>query len=200
MRPPRRSSWGAALAALVIASLVEARTATLHERAKLRSGPSVTADLVGELPVGTTVEVQDETAGWLQVQTGDGQTGYLWGQHVDGAVPVPKAVDATAPPTTRNLADEVHALRDELGALRERPEPATAADVERLRTEVGRLASTHQELARRLEEHPASMADPSEATIGLTLVLIVVGIAIGWAFSRLFQSRRSYRHRDRLRL
>jgi uncharacterized protein YgiM (DUF1202 family) len=202
VRPPRRSPWGAVCAALVIASLAGARTATLRERAHLRSGPSSTTDLLGDLPAGTSMEVLGESAGWIQVETAEGQSGYVWGAHLgdDAAGAAPKAPEAPATSPTRTLADEVHGLRDDVNALRERPAPATAADLDQLRAQLDRLASAHQDLVRQLEEHQTrTPAVPPEGPLGVTLTLLILGIGIGLVLSRLLQGRRGSRQRDRLR-
>ncbi len=186
----------------MIASAVEARTAMVRERARLRQGPSVATDLLGELLPGTSLEILGESNGWRQVQTPDGMTGYVWGAHLSDEGAEPKPTDAP-PPGNRGLLDEVRGLRDEVSALRAHPEPATAADLERLRDEVERLSSAQQDLARRLDAHASATTPvdpPADGTLGLTLVLLLVGIGIGWIMSRLLRGRRSYRQRDRLRL
>jgi hypothetical protein len=162
-------------------------------------GPSASTELVRELPPGTTLEVLDETNGWQQVQTLDGQHGYVWAVHT--VEPGIEARPIDLPQTLRALGDEVHALRDDLAALRDRPEPAKAADLERLRAEVERLAVVQQALANRLEREPTGSPDsPPDGMLGLTLLLLVAGGALGWIASRLFRGRRNYRQRDRLRL
>src|SRR5207249_1537987 len=82
---------------------------------------------------------------WKLVRTPGGRTGYAWAKHLAlaasarleltrGAAEEPSAV-------SRSLADEVHDLREQLSAITERPAPASAADLERLRQEVERLAA-----------------------------------------------------------
>jgi len=188
-----------------VASLVEARPATLKDRAKFRSGASATAELLGELQTGTTVEVLGEEGGWRQVQTPDGRTGYVWAEHLAGETD-PRPAAARAEPSggsggsDRSLADDIRDLQRDVRALRERAEPATAADLERVRDEVQRLVTTQEGLARRLEQHPAAGADPPpEPTLGVTPVLFFAAAVAGWVASRLTQRRRDHRQRDRLR-
>ena len=193
------------LVVLVMAALAEARPAVLKERAKFRSAASATADLLGELQPGTKIEVLNEEGGWRQVQTPDGQVGYIWAEHLAGETDI-KPPGGTARPEApasgeRTLLDEVRDLRADVRALRERPEPATAGDLERLRDEVQRLVTTQEGLARRLEQHPAAIGDPPpEATLGVTPILLFAAAVTGWVASRLTQRRRDHRQRDRLRL
>jgi hypothetical protein len=103
----------------------------------------------------------------------------------------------------RSLAEEVRDLREEVSALRQRPQPATAADLERVREELARLAAAERDLARRLDDRvvPAGPVDPSPDGMGtLAPALLVVGGIIGFAASRLLQRRGERRQRNRLRL
>ena len=187
---------------LVMASLAEARPATLKDRANFRSGASATAALVGELQAGTKVEVLGEEGGWRQVQTPDGQTGYVWAEHLAGETD-PRPVAGRAEPTAagdRTLAEQIRELEGDVRALRERPEPATAADLEHVRDEVQRLITTQEGLVRRLEQHPAGADPPPEPTVGMTPVLFFAAAVAGLVASRLTQRRRDHRQRDRLRL
>lgn len=204
MIPSGRVEAIAWLVVLVMASLAEARPAVMKERAKFRSGASATSDLLGELQPGTKIEVLNEEGGWRQVQTPDGQVGYIWAEHIGGEVDTkpPSAGTRTEASGSgdRTLLDEVRDLRTDVHALRERPEPATAGDLERLRDEVQRLVTTQEGLARRLEQHPAATGDPPpEATLGVTPILLFAAAVIGWVASRLTQRRRDHRQRDRLR-
>jgi len=217
---------GAPLLVLALLSSASARTAVLKDRARLREGPSSQTALVGQVDAGVQVEIKGTTNGWRQVETPDGKSGYIWGDHLkeqpDGETP-PAAVAPTAapavepprppdkpadkpaePPPSRGLADEVRALRADVAALRERPEPASAADLERVRAELERLSSASRDLTRRIDEH--GMATPVPRDIGTeplpggSLLLLLAGALLGWAGSRLAQRRRDRRARNRLRL
>src|SRR5206468_7733040 len=125
-----------------------------------------TTDLIGELQAGVKVEVLADEGGWRQVQTAEGQVGYIWAEHLVGEADTKPAGTPTRTDATvggeRTVLDEVRDLRTEAHALRERPEPATAGDLERLRDEVQRLVTTQEGLTRRLEQHPAAGgADPA---------------------------------------
>ena len=141
-----------------------------------------------------------ENGGWRQVRIPDGRVGYVWGEHLGLAVPSePKAPAVGA----RTLADEVHDLRDEVSALRQRPEPATAADLARVSQEIERVAAAEREIARRLDERiitPSSTDPPPESIATLAPALLAVGAAIGFVASRLLQGRHDRRQRNRLRL
>jgi len=202
---PKALAWALAwLVVLPMVSLAEARPATLKERAKLRAGAGATSDLLGELPAGAKVEVLGEDGGWRQVQTPEGQVGYVWAEHLSSetataANPAPHAEASGS--GDRSLLDEVRELHADVRALRERPEPATAGDLENLRTEVQRLVTTQEGLTRRLEQHPVTATDPlPEGTPGATPALVLAAAVVGWLASRLTQRRRDFRQRDRLRL
>jgi len=223
------SRWwvrGAPLLVLALLSSASARTAVLRDRAKLREGPSSQTTLLGQVEAGVHVEIKGDSNGWRQVETPDGRAGYIWGEHLveqpDGeaqaAVTAPAATPAaTAPaeaprpadkpadtPPSRGLADEVRALRADVTALRDRPEPASAADLERVRAELERLSSANRDLTRRIDER--GMATPVPREIGAepvpggSLLLLVAGALFGWAGSRLALRRRDRRARNRLRL
>jgi len=100
------------------------------------------------------------------------------------------------------LLDEVRALRADLDALRDRPEPATAADIERLRTELERLATVDRDLSRRLDERlPAASADPAaDGVAGVPWTALIAGMLAGWGLARLAQRRKERRQRGRLRV
>jgi uncharacterized protein YgiM (DUF1202 family) len=201
---------------LALLSSASARTAVLKERARLREGPGAQTALLGELATGTRVEIKGDSGGWRQVETEDGKTGYLWAEHLtekpDGEAaaaapqtdtprPADKPADATP---SRGLADEVRALRTEVTALRERPEPASAADLERVRAELERLSSADRDLARRIDDRglatPAPRDIGTEPLPGGSVLLLGLGVLVGWAMSRLAQRRRDRRQRNRLRL
>lgn len=205
-----RTAW---VVVLVWASVARAAPAVTKDVARLREGPGAASPLVGTLPPGTRVDVLGDSGGWRQVQTSDGRTGWVFNEHLASEqegeaaprrppdpLPVPAPADRPAP---GSVLDEVRALRIEVGQLRERPEPATAADLERVRAEVERLAAAERDLARRLDEHvpgaPAADPLPDGGSL-LSLLLLLVGAIAGWMLSRLAQRRRDGRQRNRLRL
>lgn len=185
----------------------EARAATLKNRARLREGPTAASALLGELDPGTTVDILGDSAGWKRVRTPDGRGGFVWGEHLaeaDGeATLVAAETKRPEPSGPRSLADEVRDLRADVSALRQRPEPATAADVERVRTELDRLTNAQRDLARRLDDRllagGAPGDPPPESSFGLTPLVFLVGGVLGWAASRVVQRRRDRRQRHRLR-
>jgi uncharacterized protein YgiM (DUF1202 family) len=202
-----RSLTSALLAALLGLSVARAESVTIKERARLRQGPSAATELVGELPAGTTVDVVGESGGWRQVRAPDGKTGFVWAEHLalaeKPAEPPRRAAEvATAP--ARSLADEVRDLREQVSALTERPEPASAADIAHVREELERLSAAQRDLARRLDEHfaaPTPAADPApEGTLWTTVGFLAIVIAMVLAASWSLQRRRERRQRSRLRL
>ena len=199
-----RSLGAAAFGALVLASLAGAESATTKERARLRQGPSAATDLLGELDAGERVDILGESGGWRQVRTADGRVAYLWGEHLlpkEGEPRAPADGQAAAP---RSLADQIRDLRDDVAALRQRPEPATTADLERVRQEIDRLAAAERDLARRFDDRfipGASTGDPPPETTGtFAPALLLTGAIVGFAASRVLQRRRDHRQRSRLRL
>jgi hypothetical protein len=199
----RRVLGGVVLVVLAAASVGAARTATVKDRARLRAGPSAASDLRVWLPAGTLVELLSESAGWHEVQTSLG-TGFIWGEHLAMDTPAADATQPTPRPEASppaSVLDEVRALREEVRALGERPAPATAADVERLRVELERAIGggrdpVHVDGPGTLVGHEAS----PESMLSFAPVLLLVGGAVGWITSRLFQRGRDRRQRNRLRL
>jgi len=189
------------------ATLVDARTMTVKQRARLRPEPAATSPVMRELEPGTKLEVLGENNGWDDVRMADGQRGWVWGGWLaeagaEGKVPEgPRSADTSQ---TRSLADEVHELGQQVGTLLARPQPVTSDDLERLRAEVERVATGEQELRRWLEEHgsspPPGDPPPPDSSAGVTPGLLLVGGVVGWTASRLLQRRRDRRQRYRLRI
>ena len=101
------------------------------------------------------------------------------------------------------LLDEIRALRADVAALRERPEPASAADIERLRTELQRLATVDRDLSRQLDERlpSAGSADQGgDGVAGIPWTALIAGMLAGLGLARLAQRRRDRRQRGRLRV
>jgi hypothetical protein len=141
-----RSEWSARLVVVCCLLLLagsarsQTRSGVVKERAPLRAGPGAATGLLGEVAPGTTIEVLGESGGWRWVQTPEGRVGYVWSEHIVEGAEEAKPAEAPkrdAPPSgARTLLDEVRDLRGDVAALRARPDPASAADVERLRREV----------------------------------------------------------------
>ena len=98
------------------------------------------------------------------------------------------------------LLDELRALRSEVKALAGRPEPAGAADLERLRADVERLVAAQRAIVRRLDEQglPAVVHQTPTAAAGTTPLLLIVGGLLGWVAGRIFQRRGDRRSKLRL--
>jgi uncharacterized protein YgiM (DUF1202 family) len=198
-----RLFWSALLFMGIFAASAAARPAVTRDSTRLREGPSRTGALLAELPAGTRLEVVGERDGWMQVETQDGRSGFVWGDHLAANEGAPRAAERRADPDTAapSVLDEVRTLRSEVGALRDRPEPATAADLERVRGELAQLAQSSRELSQRLASRLAA-ADPDPSPDGIQAVswiFLFVGVVIGWTGSRLTQ-RRDRRQRPRLRV
>jgi hypothetical protein len=187
------------LAARLLASSAGAETAVTKDRARLRQGPSAATELLGEVEAGATLDLLGESGGWRQVRTPDGRTGYVWSEHLLPAPGEPKRPEAQGTVPARTLVEEVRDLRTEVTALRS----ASAAQVDRLRQEIERLAAAERDLARRLDDRfsPGAVAtDPPRDGLGTLVPALVVGGIAGFFASRVLQRRRDRRPRGRLRV
>jgi len=188
-------------------SVAWAEPATTKEPARLRQGPSAATELLAELPAGTALDVLGASGGWRRVRAPNGVVGYVWAEHLAAAETRPSETPRSAAEapvgTPRSAADEPHDLRPEVSAPVERPELASAADLERVRREIERLAAAERDLARRIDERyvggPAA-ADPApDWSPWATTGLVALGVAIGLCLARLLPRQRDGRQRSRLR-
>ncbi len=208
MRGLQRSVVGAALAALLSVSLASAERAITRDRTRLREGPSASTELLAELPPGLAVDVLGESGEWKLVRAPNGRTGYAWAKHLAPADTTPPegTHDGAEEPgaAARSLADEVHDLRAQMSALAERPAPASAADLERVRQDLDRLSVAERDLARRFEERFAggvAPVDPApDGTPWTTAGFLAIVVAIVLVASWLLRRQRDRRQRGRLRL
>jgi len=206
VRLSRWALWGALVVLLALVPDAGARSATLKNAARLRSGPSAASTLIEMLPAGVSVEIVGQSAGWRQVELADGRDGYIWGEHLEegeaGTAPPPVAeartdtdVAAMAP---RPLPEEIRTLREEVATLRQRPEPASAADMEKMRAQLEQLSESQRDVARWLDEHGAAGTPVVSDVIPTTSWLfLAAGLVIGWTLSRV-TGRRERRQRIRL--
>jgi hypothetical protein len=204
-----------AAVALVVSA---AGAATLVDRARLREGPSKESRQLGWVEQGTAVTIEGTRGGWYAVRTPDGQTGYVWQEHLRidpqeaAGAPVqatpstmgppptlaPSAVTpATTPPPTLPPAPAP------APSAVERTEGGIAGELERLRGEVGRLTTAQQDLIQRLGrgDRSGGGAAPaplgSDGSTGAAVVFFGAGAVVGWVFGR-FVGRRDRRSRLRL--
>ena len=202
-----------ALLALLCVSTADAAAARLKTDTTLYARPSTTSEAVGQVPAGTRVDVLSESGGWHEVRSASGQ-GFVRSEHLvlgELAEPATKVAEKKAekapekapprvePPreTDRISAEEFSRLTDEVRLLRERPEPVTAADLERVEQ------SLTQAIAA-LRERPTAATDPPlpdtslESVLAVSPVLLLVGGVVGWVASRVTQRRRDHRNRIRV--
>jgi uncharacterized protein YgiM (DUF1202 family) len=250
-RSNRKLGWIVLTAVALSAAVVDA--ATLNKRARLREGPSKETKLLGWVEDGTAVTIEGQRSGWYAVRAPDGQTGFVWQEHLRfepgeaAAAPAvttittppattiapSTALPATFPPTTlittpttrppttttprpstptttlpaippTTLADIRPAPGERMDA---RPDANVAAELERLRGEVTRLAAAQQDLLQRLGRGggthdggsaPAPPPMGSDGTAGAAVLFFGGGAVVGWLFGRFGPGRRERRTRLRL--
>src|SRR4029077_7379036 len=76
-----RKLGGVVLTAVALSAAV-AGAASLNERARLREGPSKESKMLGYVEDGTAVTIEGQRSGWYSVRTADGQTGFIWQEHL----------------------------------------------------------------------------------------------------------------------
>jgi hypothetical protein len=105
--------------------------------------------------------------------------------------------------TIRVPAEEWRQLTEEVRLLRERPEPATAADLQRVEQTLTQAITTVGEKAAA-PAPPVVPTDPPlpdtslESVLAVSPVLLIVGGIIGWVAGRVTQRRRDNRNRIRV--
>jgi hypothetical protein len=196
---------GSILAAVALATALDAAAATITEKARLRQQPSKDSALVGWVDTGAVVSIDGERNGWYLIHTPDGQTGYVWQDHLrfdpsehgPGAVIVPATPPpppAPAAPTPTTLGEETHPAAP--------PEPAelsVTSELEQLHHEVGRLAAAQEDMARRLKRSEQGItAGANDGTAGAAALFLAVGALMGAGVMSLLQRRRDRRPRLRL--
>jgi hypothetical protein len=212
-----------ALLALLCVSTADAAAARLKTNASLHARPSTNSEVVGELTAGTRVEVLSESSGWHEVKGPAGQGFVRSDQLVLGELAEPAAKPAEAKPAEakpaekkaekpaprpeparevdRVSAEEFRQLTDEVRLLRERPEPATADDLQRVEATLTQAIAALREKAAAPADPPLpeSLPDTSlESVLAVSPVLLIVGGIIGWVASRMTQRRRDSRNRIRV--
>jgi hypothetical protein len=206
-RSNRQLGWIALAAVALVASIGD--TATLNKRARLREGPSKETRLLGWLDQGLSVEVDAERNGWYLVRSPDGQSGYVWQDHLSfqppavppGAV-TPTTALAPTPSTAPSAAASPTAPPEARPDTSDSGDAALTAEIERLRGEVARLATSQQELVQRVA--PGARGGTSAVPIGgdgsagAAVLFFGVGAVVGWLFGRFAPGRRERRSRLRL--
>ena len=146
-----------------------------------------------------------------RMRTPDGQSGYVWKDHLrfDAAEPTAAAV---VTPTTLATAPSIPAsgasapstvvpVAELRTATVDRPD-GVAVELQHLRTEVARLATAQQELTQRLahggHEGTSSVPISTDGSAGAAVVFFAVGIFVGWIVGRFTAGRRDRRSRIRL--
>jgi uncharacterized protein YgiM (DUF1202 family) len=216
-RSNRKLGWIVLAAVALLAQVAEA--ATLNKRARLREGPGKDSRLLGWLEDGTAVTLEGQQRGWYAVRSPDGQTGFIWQEHLrfDEGETAPAVltvtVTTTAPaPTTTPLptlplvpptVPEARPAPDARSAPGERAEGGVTGELERLRSEVARLATAQQDMAQRLgrsggREGSAPAPLGSDGSAGAAVLFFGAGAIFGWLLGRFAAGRRERRSRLRL--
>ncbi len=206
----RRSRWIVGLVVLAAALLpTGSGAATLADRARLREGPNKDSRLLGWVEPGTAVSVEGQRNGWYSVRTPDGQTGFVWQEHlhlegsdaaagtVQTTLPTATSAPSIAPPPVVPIATPAAI---EARPPVERTDAALTAELDRLRSEIGRLATAQQELTQRIGRGstvpvPVGSSDGSAAAAG---IFFVFGVVVGLVIGRFTAGRRDRRTRIRL--
>ena len=223
-RSDRKLGWIVLAAVALTASLSGA--VTLNKRARLREGPSKDTKLLTWVEEGTAVTIEGERNGWYAVRTPDGQTGFVWQEHLrfDGAEgapatlavattapgptitlpPNPAVAPPAAPPPTLPPTVPPPTLPPPLPSPdgRASPDGRVVGEIERMRSEVARLATAQQDLAERLGRggQTSTAASPigSDGSAGAAALFFGAGAVIGWLVGRFGPGRRERRTRLRL--
>jgi hypothetical protein len=204
-----------ALLVLLCAATAGAAAARLKSDATLRAKPSETSDAVGKVSAGTRVDVLSESGGWHEVKAPAGR-GFVRGEQLvlgelaePAAKPAEKKPEKPASPTEaareaeRVAAEQLQQLTEDVRLLRERPEPVTAADLQRVEQTLTQAIAGSCE-NRPAPAAPAPPADPPlpdtslESMLAVSPVLLLVGGVIGWIAGRVSQRRRDHRNRIRV--
>jgi uncharacterized protein YgiM (DUF1202 family) len=208
----RRSNRTIGWIVLAVAALLplSASAATLVDRARLREGPAKDTRLLGWVEAGVNVEIESERNGWYSVHTPDGQSGYVWKDHLrfDATEPPAALVVATTlvtptstPMPGQSAPSTVAPVVELRGVAADRADPGVAGELQRLRAEIERLASAQQELTQRLargSHDGSSVPISTDGNAGAAAVFFVVGGFVGWVVGRFTASRRDRRSRIRL--
>jgi len=101
-RSNRKLGWVVLTAVALSAAIAGA--ATLNKRARLREGPSKETKFLGWVEDGTAVTIEGQRNGWYSVRAADGQTGFIWQEHLrfdpGEAAAAPVVTTVTTPPAT----------------------------------------------------------------------------------------------------
>lgn len=208
----RRSNRTIGWIVLAVVALlpVLAQPASLVDRARLREGPGKDTRLLGWVDAGVTVEIESERNGWYSVHTPDGQSGYVWKDHLrfdnaepPAAPPTPPSTAQTVVPTpapVQSPPSTAAPIADVRGATAERSDGDVASELQRLRAEVARLATAQQDLAQRLARSHDGPSVPiaTDGSAGAAVVFFAGGAILGWAIGRFTAGRRDRRSRIRL--
>jgi len=215
------------LIALLCVAGADAVAARLKTDATLHARPSASSEAVGQVPAGTRVEVLSESGGWHEVNSPVGR-GFVRNDQLvlgESGEKAPRVAEKrpdekkpaeqkktdekkpaekpAAVEMVRVPAEEFRQLTDEVRQLRERPEPATAADLQRVEETLTQAVAA---LAERVTAPavPAAPVDPPlpdtslESVLAVSPVLLIVGGIIGWVAGRITQRRRDNRTRIRV--
>jgi Bacterial SH3 domain len=210
---PNRTWLVLAAVALVVPL---AGAATVRDRSRLREGPSKDTALLGYLEPETTVTIEGQRNGWYAVRSSDGKAGFVFQDHLRfdpgeaaAAPPLPAAAVATTtavPATNVPQASPPPTIASEQaipGQAIASGQSAAAAEMERLRAEVARLATAQEELAQRLPRRGAGAVIPpvplgSDGSAGAAATFLLAGGLAGVIVGYLARGRRDRRSRIRL--
>lgn len=143
--------------------------------APLRAAPELNASIVTLLPAGQRVTVVDQNDSYVQIQTADGQKGWLSNYYVlreisvhDQLAPAKKAL-ATAEAKVKQLSAELQEKTEQISRLKSgkaAAEKSVSEAAEQAKTNAGnaqKLSTDNQLLQKKLTEQSDKMAELATA-------------------------------------
>jgi len=200
------------LAVVCLASPAGAAAARLKVDAALHARPSGGSEVLGQVAAGARVEVLGESNGWREVKSGSAR-GFVRAEQLalgEAGEPAPRPAERPVekrperppprvPVPAGPSAEEFQRLAEDVRLLRERPEAATAADLQRLEAALSAAVAERCAPPAPVAAAPPPSPDASvESMLAVSPVLLLVGGVVGWAASRVLQRRRDHRHRIRV--
>ena len=210
------------LAVTALAGIATVDAATLNKRARLRQGASKDTPLLGWVEEAVSVPIEGQRGGWYLIRTPDGQSGFIWQEHLTFA-PGEQAAAGTVPSTTAaplpttsstgrattstvsSTSIPAFTFPTTLPPVQHSDPPADSSgpELERLRADVARLTATQQDLVQRIERGGLHAIPPpitTDGTTGAALTFLTAGGIGGLVLGYLLWGWGRRERRSRIRL